>query len=323
MKAIVHHQYGSPDVLHLEDADTPTAKPNELLVEVHASPVTQGDRRLRAADFPGMSALVGRLMFGIFRPRHAIPGTNFAGVVVSIGSDVTQFKVGDAVFGSSVHGAYAHYLAVAEASPVTKIPAEVSFLEAAAVPYGAATALAFLRDVAQLQAGERVLIVGASGAVGRFAVQIARHMGAHVTGVCRGQHAALVTELGAHEVIDYELEDYTQQTATYDVIFDTVSGDQFRRAESCLAPHGRYLTVYLNLRVLAQMLWTSLRRRKRVLSSVVLGHQALTADVAQLLQTHASWPVIVSSHAFKDMATAHRALETEGSRGTVVVAVAS
>ncbi|MEX1367901.1 MAG: NAD(P)-dependent alcohol dehydrogenase [Nannocystaceae bacterium] len=321
MQAAIHHQFGAPQVLQMQEVEPPAVGDDQILVQVHASPVTQGDRRLRAADFPGIGAVVGRLMFGVLRPRYPIPGTMFAGKVVAVGPKVTRFSVGDDVFGSCDSGAQAEYLAVGQDSAVATIPEGIGYDEAAATPYGAGTALGFLRDVAKVQAGERVLIVGAAGGVGRFAVQIARHLGAHVTGVCRGRDAAMVTELGAHEVIDYTQQDYTRGGEIYDVIFDTASGDGFRTAKASLSERGRYVTLYMNLRTVFQMLVTAILGGPKVAASVVVGSQALTQDVAELLACGAIWPVIGARLPLARIADAHARLETGGTAGAVVVSV--
>lgn len=323
MKAATHTQYGSAEVLHVQEVETPTAGPDQVLIRVHASPVTEGDRRLRAADFPGVTAVVGRLMFGLLRPRNPVPGTMFAGRIVAVGEAVTRWSVGDDVFGSCDNSAHAQYLVVKEAGPLAKIPSGIEYEEAAAVPYGAATALAFLRDVARVQAGDRVLIVGASGGVGRFAVQIARHLGAHVTGVASGRNAALVTELSANAVIDYEREDYTKNGETYDVIFDTVSGSGFRAAKGSLTDTGRYVTVYLNLLVLWQMLLTAVLGGRKAAAAVVLGNQALSNDVAELLAQGVVRPVIAARYPLARVADAHAEQESGRPKGTVIVSVDS
>lgn len=321
MLAATHTHYGSSEVLRVQEVEKPTVGPNQVLIRVHASPVTEGDRRLRAADFPGATAVMGRLMFGVFRPRNPIPGTMFAGQVVALGEAVTQFTVGDDVFGSCDNGAQAEYVAVSADGPLAKIPAGVEYDEAAAVPYGAATALAFLRDVARVQAGERVLILGASGGVGRFAVQIARHLGAHVTGVDSGRNAALMTSLGADAVINYEREGYTKGGKTYDVVFDTVSGDGFRAAKRSLTENGRYVSVYLNFLVLWQMLRSAVFGGRKVASSVVLGNQALTNDVAELLAQGVIRPVLAARYPMARVAEAHAAQESGQAMGCVIVSV--
>lgn len=321
MKAAIHTEYGTSRVLRTKEVARPALGDNQILVEVHASAVTQGDRRLRAADFPGAGAVVGRLMFGLLRPRNQIPGTTFAGRVVETGKAVTRFAVGDRVFGGCNHGAQAEYLAVAEDSPVAKIPAGVEYGEAAAVPYGAGTALAFMRDVAAVKPGDRVLILGASGGVGRFAVQIARHLGGHVTGVCSGDKAEMVRQLGARHVIDYTREDYTKSGETYDVIFDTVRGDGFRAAKPSLSPRGRYVSLYMTLGIALRMLWGAVFGGPRAAAAVVLGNQQLTQDVAALLAEGAVWPVIAARYPLDRVADAHEELDSGRPKGAVVVSV--
>lgn len=321
MKAAIHTEYGAPRVLRIEEVARPTIADDQILVEVHASAVTQGDRRLRAADFPGAAAIAGRLMFGLLRPRNPTPGTTFAGRVVEIGKSVTRFSVGDRIFGGCGKGAQAEYLAVAEDSQIAKIPAGVGYDEAAAVPYGAATALAFMRDIAAVRPGERVLILGASGGVGRFAVQIARHLGAHVTGVCSADKADMVRELGARAVIDYAQEDYTNNGETYDVIFDTVGGDGFRAAKPSLSPRGRYVSLYMTLRIGLQMLWGAVFGGPRAAAGVVLNNQQLMEEVAALLGEGVIWPVVAARFPLHRVAEAHGALESGIPHGAVVVSV--
>ena len=322
MKATLHTEYGNPRVLRVDEVARPALADDQILVQVHASAVTQGDRRLRAADFPGAGAVIGRLMFGLLRPRNPIPGTTFAGRVVETGKAVTRFAVGDEVFGSCGHGAQAEYLAVAEDAPVAKIPAGVGYDEAAAVPYGAGTALAFMRDIAAVEPGERVLVLGASGGVGRFAVQIARHLGAHVTGVCSGDKAEMVRQLGAQRVIDYTRQDYRFSGETYDVVFDTVSGDGFRVAKPSLSPRGRYVSLYMTLRIAFQMLWGAVFGGPRAATGVVVGKQQLTEEVAALLAEGAIWPVVGARFPLERVADAHAALEDRTVQGAVVVCVA-
>lgn len=321
MKAAIHTKYGTPRVLRTEEVARPVPADDQLLVEVHASAVTQGDRRLRAADFPGGTVVIGRLMFGLLGPRNPTPGTTFAGKVVEVGRAVTRFQVGDEVFGSCGNGAHAEYLVVAEESPVAKIPAGVGYDEAAAVPYGAGTALEIMRDVAAVQPGDRVLIIGASGGVGRFAVQIARHLGAEVTGVCSGEKAEMVRQLGARHVIDYAREDYTDNGETYDVVFDTVSGDGFRAAKPSLSSRGRYVSLYMTLRIALQMIWGAIVGGPRAAAAVVIGKQRLTEEVAELLGEGVIWPVVAARFPLDRVADANEELESGNPRGAVVVSV--
>jgi NADPH:quinone reductase-like Zn-dependent oxidoreductase len=319
MKRAVQDQYGAPQVLELEEAPIPTPTANEVLIRVHASAVTQGDRRLRAADFPGASAVFGRLIFGLTAPRNRTGGTMFAGKVVAVGRSVVNFAVGDEVFGSVDKGAYAEFITVPAMGRLARIPAGIDYEEAAAAPYGAGTALTFLRDIAKLEAGERVLVVGASGGVGRYAVQIARHMGAEVTAVCSARHAEMVKELGATEVIDYRSEDYTLRGKNYDVIFDTTSGDGFREAWKCLSDEGRYVTLYMNLRVIREMLTTSLFGGPKARAGVAMGTPELIADVADLLEAGAISPRVVARFPLSRIADAHQQVEDGNPGGEIVV----
>ncbi len=323
MKATIHTQYGSPRVLRVEDVARPTLAEDQILVEVHASAVTQGDRRLRSADFPGIAAVVGRLMFGLLRPRNPTPGTTFAGRVVEVGESVTRFRVGDRIFGGCDTGAQAEYLALSEDAAIARIPEGVHYDEAAAIPYGAHTALQFMRDIASVQPGDRVLILGASGGVGRFAVQIARHLGAKVTGVCSGAKAQMVRELGAHEVIDYTQEDWTKNGKAYDVVFDTVSGTGYGAARRSLSENGCYASLYMTPQIAFQMLRSALFGGPRAATGVVMPKQKLTDDVAALLAEGAIWPVIGARFPLEQVADAHAALEDRETRGAVVVMVAA
>ncbi len=321
MKAATHTHYGPPTVFCLQEVARPRVGDGQVLIQVHACPVTQGDRRLRSADFPGIGMIMGRLMFGIFRPRHSIPGTMFAGRVVAIGAGVTRFAVGDDIFGACDHGAYAEYMVVQEDSAIARIPEGFEYDQAAAIPYGAGCALVFLRDIAKVERGQRVLIIGAAGGVGRFAVQIARHLGAEVTGVCSGSDAEMVKKLGATAVFDYRQQDFTKNGQTYDVIFDTAAGDRFRACRGSLSEKGRYVTVYLNGGVLLQMLMTSLLGGRKVASAVVMGAQELTEEVAKLMEQGVIWPVIAAEFALDEIIAAHELFENGEPKGAVVVRV--
>ncbi len=320
MRAIINPNYGTPDVLQLTTIDRPTPGPDEILVRVHSTTVTHGDRRLRAADFPGIGAIFGRLMTGVFRPRHPVGGSNFAGRVVEVGKNVTRFAVGDDVFGGAMHGAYAEYVAVPEQSGIAKIAEGSTYGEAAALPYGAVTALSFLRDMAQVRAGERVLIVGATGGVGRMAIQIAKHLGAEVTAVCSGD-PALARSLGADEVIDYKREDFTRHASAWDVILDTTEGNHFRKFRPSLTPHGRYLSLYVTIRLLWEMAVTRLRGGPRALTGVALGDPELAEDVRALAEQGAIRPLIARRFALEHTKDAHAFFETERPKGSVVIDV--
>ncbi len=321
MRAIKNENYGSPSVLTLCDIERPSIRPRDILVRVHATTVTQGDRRLRAADYPGISALFGRLFSGLRRPRHPVGGSNFAGRVVQVGAEVTRYAPGDDVFGSTMHGAYAEYLAISEDDAVASLPETAGYAEAAALPYGAVTAFVFLRDLAKVKPGERVLVVGASGGVGRLAVAIAKQLGAHVTGVA-SRDADVVGRQGADDVIDYRREHFTERNEKWDVIFDTTEGNHFRRFENSLTPSGRYLTLYVTARVLVQMVLTKLLGGPRALCGVALGNAKLLADVAALADEANLRDPVAARFPLDQAAQAHAFLEEKSPHGSIVLDVA-
>jgi NADPH:quinone reductase-like Zn-dependent oxidoreductase len=320
MKAATYSTYGSPDVIELVDVDTPTVGDSDVLVAVHASVVTQGDRRIRAADFPGISWLPGRLMFGLFAPKNRMLGTVFAGRVAAVGSAVTEYAVGDDVFGVGMSGAHAEFIMVPVDSPLGHMPRGMDYAEAAAIPYGAGTALTFIRDLGGVQPGQRVLIVGASGGVGRYAVQVAKHLGAEVTGVSSARSHDLVRRLGADQVIDSK-EDFTTNGNRYDVIFDTSGAVDARRAWSSLTPKGRYLTVYMGVQVLLGMALTFFTGGKKAISGVAIGGPEQIEEIRQLVEQGAISPVIEATFPLDRIAQAHAHLETARPHGEVVVTI--
>jgi len=322
MRAAMNTTYGAPTVLSTTEVSRPAIGDHDVLVEVHASAVTQGDRRLRAADYPGISRLLGRLMTGLIRPRHTVPGTMFAGRVAAVGNAVTRFREGEDVFGSAMRGAQAEYLAMPEDGAMAHMPANLGYAEAAATPYGAGTALVFLRDLAKVQRGERVLIVGASGGVGRFVVQLAHHLGAEVTAVC-SRDQDLVRALGADHVINYTEEDFTQNGQRYDVILDTHEGNRFRRNRGSLTPRGRYLSLYMSAGLLLQMLITAIFGGRRAITGVAIANAEQMEAVQKLVAAGGVRPVIARRFGLEQIAEAHTFLEASRPRGTVVVDVAS
>jgi NADPH:quinone reductase-like Zn-dependent oxidoreductase len=245
MKAIVATKYGGPEVLQLRDVEKPTPKANELLIKVHATTVTAGDFRMRSFTVPPLFWLPARITLGFTKPKQPIYGMELAGEVESIGKDVTHFKPGDQVFASTLtenFGAYAEYKCLPEQAMVAVKPANITYEEAAALPIGATTALRLLRK-GNIQRGQKVLIYGASGSVGTYAIQIAKYFGAEVTGACSTANLEMVKSLGADHVIDYTKEDFSSGEERYEIIFDTVAKLPKSQYSKILKPNGTYVTM--------------------------------------------------------------------------------
>jgi NADPH:quinone reductase-like Zn-dependent oxidoreductase len=327
MKAIVYTEYGPADVLHLQDVEKPTPKDNEVLIKVHAATVTTGDCNVRGFTFvPTGFGHLTRLMFGLRKPKISILGTELAGEIEAIGKDVTLFKKGDQVFGigSDRFGAYAEYACRPEKGALAIKPANLTYEEAASLPFGAGTALFFLRDMAKINRGQKVLVHGASGGVGVYAVQLARHYGAEVTGVCSTANVELVKSLGADKVIDYTREDFTQNGETYDVIMDiVVDKTSFSRCKDSLKPKGLYLAVAGGLREGLQMLWTSMTGGKKVIFGSSTERKEDLVFLKDLIEAGKLKPVIDRCYPLEQTAEAHRYADTGHKRGSVVITVAS
>lgn len=328
MKAVVYTEYGSPDVLHLQMVEKPTPRDNQLLIRVRAASVNIGDLMARRFNsiaphefsMPSPLWLVSRLVFGLRRPSKTILGSEFAGEVEAVGSAVTGFRPGDAVFGycGMSFGTNAEYLCIAESGLVAHKPAAMTFEQAAAVPYGALTAYSLLKKAA-IQPGDRVLINGASGAIGSFAVQIATHLGAQVTGVCSTAGVAMVHKLGADHVIDYTKQDFTCDTAQYDLVLDVLNKSSFGRVRQVLTPHGRYQLVSFKLPQLAQMLWTSLRGGQRVVCALSDETPDDLRAISAMVDAGTLTAVIDRCFPLEQAAEAHRYMENGNRKGGVVL----
>ncbi|MBD2634256.1 NAD(P)-dependent alcohol dehydrogenase [Limnothrix sp. FACHB-881] len=321
MKAIVCVKYGSPDAMQLKEVEKPTPKANEVLIKIYATTVTSADIRIRKADpFPV------RFFYGFARPKNnTILGSELAGEIEAVGENVKQFKAGDRVFagaGTSL-GANAEYICLPEAGAVAIKPTNITYEEAAAIPFGATTALIFLRDKGKIQSGQEVLIYGASGAVGMAAVQLAKFFGAQVTGVCSTAKLELVKSLGSDNVIDYTKEDFTQNGKTYDIIFDTSGKSSFSGCLSALKNNGIYLrAVHINLLPILRGLWTSITSNKKVIGGVAIEHKADLIFLKELIEMGRMKSVIDRRYSLEQTAEAHRYVEQGHKKGNVVITVA-
>lgn len=319
MKAAIIDHYGDANVLAIADIDRPEPADDEILVKVYAASVSTADWRIRASAFPGIMWLPGRLMMGLFRPKNRVLGVAFAGRVVARGKTVTRFRLGDPVFGFSGAGAHAEYLTVKAEGAVAAKPEAVSYEEAAAAPFGAISALVFLRDFAKLQAGEKILVNGASGGVGVFAVQLARHLGAKVTGVAGTDNLDLVRSLGADFVIDYRKQDITEIAGPQDVVFDAVGKLPYGRAKSILGKSGRYVPLEFAGREMLQALVALVTGGPKIILNVSGDSREDMEYLAALMEEGTVRAIVDSHFALDDIAAAHARVESRHARGAVIV----
>jgi len=316
MKIWTCRRYGSPEVLKMEELPRPVPKANEVLVRLSATTVSSGDVRLRTQKLPRGFGLIGRLIFGIRGLRQPILGTEFSGIVEAVGASVTTYQIGDAVIGFADTGmrCHAEYRVMSVDQLLVAKPPNLNFTEAAAMCFGGTTALHFLRK-AGLAAGEKILILGASGAVGSAMVQLARHFGAEVTGLASTRNLELVKSLGARAVIDYTQQDFTTLPGGYDVIADTAAVSSFSRCLPLLTEHGRYLAVAADLR---GMLARPVGTRKSIGGPASVTLEAVR-ELASLAEAGTFKAVIDQVFPFARMKEAHALAETGHKRGSVVV----
>ena len=319
MRAYVATNYGPPDVLQLKEVGKPVPDDNGVLIKVRATTVTSGDCRVRSLNVPTGFGLLSRMMFGISRPRQPILGTELAGEVESVGTSVTRFRVGDHVFASSeAMGCHAEYKSIAEDEAIARKPTNLSFEEAAALSFGGTTALHFFRR-GNIQSGDHVLINGASGGVGTAAVQLAKHFGAKVTGVCSTANLELVKSIGADQVLDYTKEDVTAHGETYDMVVDTVGTLPFSRSKNLLKEGGRLLLVMGTLPDMLQIPWVSMTSNKKVIAGPASGRSEDLRFLAELAEAGQFKPVIDRRYSFEQMAEAHTYVDKGHKKGNVVV----
>jgi len=329
MKAIIYTEYGGPDVLHLQEVEKPGPKSNEVLVRIHAVSVNYGDiiarnfKNLPASEFNMLSLfrIMARFGFGFSKPKKQILGNTFAGEIEEVGDAVKQFRVGEQVFGytGETMGAYAEYLCIPEDGIIDAKPSHLTNEEAAAVPYGATMALCLLRK-ANIQKDQSVLIIGASGAIGSVAVQLASHYyGAEVTGVCGTQGIEYVKSLGAARVIDYKKEDYTKNGESYDHIIDVLGKGSFSKYRPSLKQKGIYMPVSFKTGKLFQMLLTSVGGGKRVICALATPKQEDLVFIREFLEDRKLKPGIDQIFPLEKAAEAHRYVETGNKKGNVVL----
>lgn len=331
MKAIVCEKYGPPEVLQLKEVVKPTPKDNEILIRVHAASVNFGDlmaRNFKAVsprqfNMPFLLWLLAKLSFGINQPKITIQGSELAGEIEAIGKDVKRFKKGDQVFGypGLSFGAYAEYICLPEAGTVALKPSNLSYEEAVTLPYGAIMATSLLGK-ANIQRGQKVLINGASGGIGSMAVQLAKHFGAEVTGVCSTPRLEFVKSLGADKVIDYTKEDFTQNGETYDLIFDILGRSSFSKLKRSLKPNGVYLLASFKTKALLQMLWTSLTgSNQKVICAFANETPESLVFVRKLVEEGKVKAIVDKSFPMEQAAEAHRYVVKGQKKGAVVITI--
>jgi len=324
VKAAIYENYGPPDVVRIRDIARPVIKDDEVLIKIRATTVSSGDWRVRSLDVPFGFRLLARLIFGLFRPKQPILGSELAGDIETVGKDVRTFKAGDAVVGypGAALGAHAEYRAMPANGRVVLKPNNLTYAEAAALSFGGATALHYLRDKGHIQPGDKVLIVGASGTVGSAAVQLAKHFGADVTGVCSSANVELVQSIGADRVIDYTSEDVTGSGRTYDIILDAVGTTSFLKCRHMLEDNGRLLLVAAGLAEMLQIPLASLTGNKKVLAGPASERVEDLAMLKELAETGQFKPVIGRRYPLDRIVEAHAFVDTGHKKGSVVIDVA-
>jgi NADPH:quinone reductase-like Zn-dependent oxidoreductase len=324
MKAVVWTKYGPPEVLRLQEVEKPIPKDKEVLIKVHAATVTAGDCEMRSLRFPLYLSLPMRIYSGILRPKRVkILGQELAGEIESVGKDVKQYKSGDQVFASTgfVTGTYAEYICLPE-DPEEGVlaikPANMTYEEAATVPTGGLEALHFLRK-ANIQSGKKVLINGAGGSIGTFAIQLAIHFGAEVTCVDSTEKLDMLRSMGADKVFDYTQEDFTKCEKTYDVIFDVVGKSPFSRSIRSLKQNGHYLIANPRLSKMLRGLWISKTSNKKVILNVAGRKTEDLAFLRELIETGKLRSIIDKRYPLEQTAEAHSYVETGQKKGNVVI----
>ena len=325
VKAVLHTRYGPPDLLQFKEVDKPAPKDNEVLIAIHATTVSTGDCNVRNFTFVTKSMLpIAKLIFGIGKPWKArVLGTELAGEVERAGKDVKKFKRGDRVVASTgmAGGGHAQYACLPEKGALAIMPDSLSWEEAVAIPFGANTALYYLRDLGKIQAGQELLIIGASGSIGSAGVQLAKHFGTTVTAVCSGANVEMVKSLGADKVIDYTKEDFTKNAETYDLVFDVVGATTFDHCQNSLKPKGIFLACIMGLTDMLRAIWTSITGGKKMRGGVAINNLERMTFIAELAAAGKLKPVIDRSYRLEQIAEAFKHVERGHKKGNVVITV--
>ncbi len=323
MKAIINTNYGGPEVLELQNVEIPIPKANEVRVQIYATSVTRAATMMRTGK-----PYIGRLFMGFSKPKNPIPGTNFSGIVESIGTDVSLFKVGDKVFGENIEtfGTNAEFVCVSQNGIIAHLPENLSFNEAAGICDGALTSMNFLKNVGQLKKGQHILINGASGSLGSSAVQLAKSFGAIVTGVCSQKNMEMVKSLGADYVIDYTQVDFAKTGLTYDLIYDSVGTRSFSNSKNALTPNGTYISPVLGFPLLMNVLKTSIVGAKKAKFSAtglipLAELRELFHELIAIINQEEYHPIIDRIYPLKEVPQAHSYVDTGHKKGDVVIAV--
>lgn len=320
MKYVSCERYGAADVLEIKSMSIPSILGDEVLVKVFSFCVTSGDCRLRSLDMPEGMKFLARLGLGYNKPRNSIPGMIFAGVVESVGADVTKFKVGDEVFGSGLRVS-AEFMKIKESKDIILKPNNLNFNEAASVPFGGNSSLVFLRDFAKIKDGDKVLINGASGELGLFAVQLAKYYGCEVTAICPSESFDLIKSLGADFVIDYKQEDFTKNGKSYDMIFDTIGKITFKDSYNSLAENGKFVETVASILDYFTVLKTSIFGGKKFIAGVALGSVSDLIFLKNLIEEKKIKPIVDKVFSFDDIVDAHRFVDSGTKIGSCVVEV--
>jgi NADPH2:quinone reductase len=320
MKAVVYKKYGSPNVFESLDLEKPKPEPNEVLIKVYASTVTAADCMMRRGD-----TFLSRILLGLVKPmkRYQILGTEFSGKIEAVGSKVKKFKPGDEVyaFRGFGTGCYAQYKCMNENGSLAIKPGNMEFPEAASVVDGATTALFFLKEKANIQKGQKVLINGASGSIGTFAVQLAKYFGAEVTGVCSTKNIDLVKSLGADKVVAYTKEDFTRTGDTYDIIFDTVGKSSFAHCRKAMKTNGKYVVTVMTFKVVLQSFLTKFGNNKKVIFAMSLNKTEALNFIRTLIEEGKLKTIIDKKYSLEELPAAHEYVEKGHKHGNVVITV--